>query len=314
MNSQIHNTHSARLFLFIFLCFVNQKLHAQIYTGTIDHDGIYTFDFTIECGTPSNTALVTLEYTTSEPPGVVPQLHLGGGVFVNMTGPSPYTYTLSGLTDCDFSFEFYIAWMAGGLYQSPTPVTQTTLPIELVEFNLREDKDGSVIVDWLTEVEINSDYFSIHRSINGIEWEAIGMVKALGNSLGVNRYTFLDDAPNYSSEGYSYYRLKMVDLDGSFAFSPVQVLRHWNRQEIPLDVFPNPVSSYLFFDFSQIDWTFGNVILQVYNIHGQKILSDVFTQTDTHTLRISSLPSAVYFFRFSQRGRLISQRKVTVRQ
>ena len=109
--------------LILSLCYillVSHTTQAQIYSGTISHNGIYTFDYTIDCGSSANTALVTLEYSTSEPLGMVPQLHLGGGSFVNMTGPSPYTYTLSGLTNCAFSFQFILpGWQEDCINRRP---------------------------------------------------------------------------------------------------------------------------------------------------------------------------------------------------
>jgi hypothetical protein len=302
------------LFSVLLILWSNQHIQAQSANGTITHGSSnqFTFDYTIVCGSPANTAVLTLEYTTAQPVGLAPQLFLGAGVFVSMNGPSPYTYTFTGLTNCDFSFQFYLAFASGGLYQSPTPLTPgtTNLPTELVAFEVRENPEGSVNLNWMTASEVNSDYVSIENTTDGINWNAVSRVNAAGNSQVMINYTHTDVAPNFSSEGMTYYRLKMIDFDGSFEYSPIRSLERTKGHDVMLSLFPNPASNELNMDFSKVDWNLGDVVLHVYNPLGRQVHSETIRNTETEQMNLLNLPSSIYFFQFIQGENIIYQTKV----
>ena len=96
-------------------------------------------------------------------------------------------------------------------------LTVTILPVELTQFAAKAN-DESVSIDWSTVSESNSDYFKVERSIDGSNFDAIGKVKAQGNSVEQINYSFIDEDP---VQGINYYRLRQVDLDGSFFFSEI---------------------------------------------------------------------------------------------
>ena len=51
------------------------------------------------------------------------------------------------------------------------PSTAISLPIELLLFNAKKLNETSVKTYWKTASEINNDYFTIERSVNGIDFE-----------------------------------------------------------------------------------------------------------------------------------------------
>ncbi len=302
------------LFSIFLMLYSNQNVEAQTYSGTVTHGSSnqYTFDYTIVCGSPANTAVVTLEYTTAEPVGLVPQLFLGGGMFVGMNGPSPYTYTLTGLTNCEFSFQFYLAYISGGLYQSPAPLTpgSITLPTELVSFEARETPQGAVKLQWSTVSEVNSDFVNIERTTDGLTWDVVGRVTAAGNSQVLTKYAFMDLTPRYSSEGVSYYRLKMIDFDGSFEYSPIRSIERTQGDKVTLSLFPNPTDDELNINFSQVDWSQGEVALNVYNPLGTQVYSETFYNAEMEQMSLLNLPSSIYLFQFGQGEKVLYQTKV----
>lgn len=87
------------------------------------------------------------------------------------------------------------------------------LPVELTNFTVEEDR-GAALLKWSTAAEINNDYFLVQRTVNGIEFETIGIVDGAGNSSALNHYDFTDTAP---LDGLSYYRLVQIDFDGATA-------------------------------------------------------------------------------------------------
>ena len=90
----------------------------------------------------------------------------------------------------------------------------------LVSFNAYPHAD-EVNVIWSTATEINSDYFTIERSADGITYENIISLPGAGNSSNMLYYSATD---HYPLSGLSFYRLKETDVDGSLTYSlPVSV-------------------------------------------------------------------------------------------
>ncbi len=99
-----------------------------------------------------------------------------------------------------------------------TDVAENPLPVVLISFSLEKNNDD-IIVKWKTASESNSDYFEVQKSTNGFDFETIKIVPAAGNSSEVIAYEIKDEWPFI---GRSYYRLKQVDLDGSFNFFEIK--------------------------------------------------------------------------------------------
>ena len=89
------------------------------------------------------------------------------------------------------------------------------LPIELIAFHAIP-RDKVVDLVWVTNSEVNNDYFTIERSQNMINIDIIGTVDGAGNSSTTLNYRLVDERPY---EGYSYYRLKQTDNDGRSVYS-----------------------------------------------------------------------------------------------
>lgn len=96
--------------------------------------------------------------------------------------------------------------------------TQAPLPVKLISFTaLKAGKKTQL--SWVTAEEIHSDHFVVQRSTDARTWKSIGTKAASGESIASSTYGFLDAAP---ATGANYYRLMMVDRDGTFAFSSIK--------------------------------------------------------------------------------------------
>lgn len=89
------------------------------------------------------------------------------------------------------------------------------LPIQLLSFVVNEMEDGHFL-EWKTDYEYNNDHFDIERSLDGTSFELVGEVPAIEEKTSIKSYAFLDTK---SPQELSYYRLKQVDIDGSFSYS-----------------------------------------------------------------------------------------------
>ena len=94
------------------------------------------------------------------------------------------------------------------------------LPVTLTDFTARLD-ESSARLQWVTASEINADYFSIERSTDGQTYQPLGRRQAAGNSQTEQTYTYVDEGVANRLAGTVYYRLHMVDFDGSSEYSPV---------------------------------------------------------------------------------------------
>jgi hypothetical protein len=113
------------------------------------------------------------------------------------------------------------------------------LPVRLAYFDVRKAEDQALL-EWQTAEELNSAHFDVQRSTDTRSWQVLGTLQAAFESNLTRNYTFTDSIPE---PGLNYYRLKMVDLDGSFTFSGI---RSVNFPEFSwAEIYPNPVEDQL---------------------------------------------------------------------
>jgi hypothetical protein len=97
-----------------------------------------------------------------------------------------------------------------------TPIT--LLPVSLVRFEGENKGRNSNNLTWVTSAEKNNDYFTVERSVNGIDFDQVGIHIGAGTTLNESVYSLID--ANYI-EVVNYYRLKQTDLDGVFIYSDI---------------------------------------------------------------------------------------------
>lgn len=167
--------------------------------------------------------------------------------------------------------------------------SQGTLPIILGGFSAAVD-NGSVDLAWTTDLEINSDHFTVQASTNaGETWNTVGTVPAAGNSAAVLNYSFVDSHP---ASGTSEYRLVLVDRDGSTNYSAVKAVRIGAVASV--SVYPNPASDYVNVTLSGDGSVSANI--RLVNLAGQVLLEKTVTNAGGTTvpLAVSSYPAGNY--------------------
>ena len=153
------------------------------------------------------------------------------GFYVNGTatssgGGSSVTSNRGNKNDLQNTNPDFFNWIAS---QENSP-----LPVELLEFKI-DDKNNNVLL-WSTASQLNFSHFEVEHSANGETWSKIGEVEGAGNTNEYLAYSFLNQNP---FNGNNYYRLRMVDLDESFEYSPI--IKSFSNQGLSLQVYPNPV-------------------------------------------------------------------------
>lgn len=157
-------------------------------------------------------------------------------------------------------------------------------PLDLISFTGMGTPDGNLL-QWQTENEVHTDGFEIQRSNDGTEFTAIGSV---GSKEGSGRlhYEYADPSPG---AGTTFYRLRMLDQDGTFKYSPV--IKVVNLHKASLKLYPNPAQNF--------------VVLQGVSDFRTAVVIDMQGRNwtkmplsgDQVRIDLSNLPAGTYFIR-----------------
>ncbi len=177
-------------------------------------------------------------------------------------------------------------------------VAVVPLPVSMLNFECLMFNERQVKVSWQTATEINVSHFNVQSSTNGVNFNSIGKV----NAKGASKYSFIDNT-NFS--GVVYYRLEVVDKNGSKTYSEIRDISIGNNKEIK--VFPNPTRG----DVNVQLPTAGNWQIITSDIAGRVVWKEEGSAgTIKHTLKGAS---GVYFIKvINKRTGMQSVHKVTL--
>lgn len=164
----------------------------------------------------------------------------------------------------------------------------STLPLTLVDINVKRAENCNR-VEWVTNDELNTDYFSVESSNDGLSFSNRGMVPAIGT--GGNTYRFSDCG---TQQQIRYYRLKMVDKDGETRYSRVVVLPAGNDAG-RITLYPTLVQNQLTIELS--DPSLLNSRISILDLSG-KIHQQLQLKNRYNILTMDNLVPGMYFIRF----------------
>ncbi len=188
--------------------------------------------------------------------------------------------TMSAFTD-------YTGAMRTGVADIGAIEGQSILPVALLYFEATLKADKSVRLHWATASESNNSHFLVERSKDGMEWETIARVQGSSISSVFKQYESTDFLP---LRGLSYYRLAQVDIDDTATFSVVRVVDIATEGK-PL-VYPNPATDYINIILPSAGT---RVEVSVYNILGNLVLDNNYSDQRSMRINMSSLPAGQYF-------------------
>ncbi len=166
-------------------------------------------------------------------PQMTYQWNFGDGYTTTAAVPPAHTY--AGVGNYTVSLTVADANGCVDTYSQTVNIGCVPLPIQLLSFDAKED-DGTVLVEWVTATEQDNDHFTVERSRDGVTFSDLGSQAGAGTSSHTNHYSFIDPDP---LQGWSYYRLRQTDLDGTSTLSRV-VSVHLENNLRHLSVFPQP--------------------------------------------------------------------------
>jgi len=127
------------------------------------------------------------------------------------SGPMP---VWDGQADLRFRFTYIAGW--DWWWAIDNMFIDAVIPVELTSFTASVN-ENDVTLNWVTASEINNQGFEIERN-SGNGFQTIGHIAGYGTSSETHNYSFVDQSLNAGT--YSY-RLKQLDLDGTFEYSDV---------------------------------------------------------------------------------------------
>lgn len=174
-----------------------------------------------------------------------------------------------------------------------------TLPVEMVSFSAQKNNNDVDLV-WKTASESNNKGFEIQRSIDAVNWKAIGFVNGAGTSSVENTYRFTDKA---ALAGKNYYRLLQIDFDANRKYSSIVSV------DLPkkayYSIFNNPGNGV----YQLRIHTPEKVEFSVLDLSGRRLISQV-TGTGVMEIDLSKHPAGTYILHLRRGNDFITEKLI----
>ena len=217
--------------------------------------------------------------------GTSPWLHIPSSLGTVSGASEPYQATATGITT-------FSTFMVANV--------QVPLPVELLSFTAM-NVEGNGQLSWITAEEEGLKGFDVLKSTDGEHFEQIAWVEAQGSSVTKKDYQLMD----YNLTERSYYKLRLVDEDGSVEYSQVRAV-DVEEKAGEFQLYPNPVHDNVVtlnytgsMDFDE------EVRLRITNSVGQHVATyegTVFELQQRLNDDLSKLANAVYNLKFMREG------------
>lgn len=208
----------------------------------------------------------------------------------------------------------------GEVLQTTLATYNSVVPVELTSFTANKNGD-LVSLNWKTSSETNNAKFEIERAVNNsseeseksFRWETIGSIDGNGSTTSEHSYQFSDNVSNLQYETLSY-RLKQIDLDGSFGYSEVVNIDNVLPMQFALDQnYPNPFNPVTTISYKIPEET--HVVLDIYDILGNKVSTLVNENQNAGKYKLSfnatEFASGIYIYQL-RAGSFKDAKKMTI--
>lgn len=221
-----------------------------------------------------------------------PPWQIGGGnasLFDQLTVTGPATIIIEGAANRSDEIISYTIENVGSCTCSQV------LPVELLEFTGEAQADNINLLQWTTATEINNDYFTLERSEDAINFEAIATIGGAGNSSVINHYHFFDAIGKNAPATY-YYRLKQTDFDGKFEYFNIVAISRQVSDELSA-----------FYSQKQLHLLTNKVVdVQLFDMAGKEVFAKK-NQLNS-SIDLSFLSTGLYVYRITSQGTVLTEK------
>jgi hypothetical protein len=245
----------------------------------------------------NNAGAVTLAFNFPDYNGTTPSATNNYALLYNATDGNFATgtnilvaTTSTTITGNTVSFKTAASNIANGYYTIIYSATPVVLPVVLTSFTAIA-QGAAVKLNWNTSLQAGFSRFDIQRSGDGEHFSTIGTVSAPDSSTTPDQYTFTDSDP---LTGRNYYRLSMVDQEGTIAYSDIHSVNFnsGNEPAVTLTVYPNPVAGRLHLALTNF---MGQTGIRLLNSQGQVMRTMTVVSPSTVEIPVDGLARGVYF-------------------
>jgi hypothetical protein len=184
----------------------------------------------------------------------------------------------------------------------------TILPVSILDFSASYTAANNVKIAWSTTDEVNAAYFEVERSTNGEDFIPVGQVNISQSTNPVKNYGLNDQLSNINSN-IVYYRLRIVDQSGKFAYSKVVAVK-LNQPETSVSVYPNPVDNYTILNLYSDKQAVG--VLRLMDNSGRQLLTkSISVNTGNNSIMVDQLgylPKGMYVMQVMVNNNLYNQK------
>ncbi len=167
------------------------------------------------------------------------------------------------------------------------------LPVTLTNFVGRR-LDNMVMLNWTTAMEKNNKGFDVERSVDGSNFQPVGFVPShYINSNQMLHYGYMDD---HAPSSKLFYRLKQIDLDGKYAYSPIIEIRSIDMVK-EINVYPNPFENVI--TIANLTQESGEIT--IYDLLGKKLIGQNFPANENiELMAVSDFKPGIYFVQINE--------------
>lgn len=197
-----------------------------------------------------------------------------------------------------YSAPFFTASLpnTGGVYftVASTNSVSTPLPVELMEFNVHQ-ANGHVLLNWKVTSERDIKSYVVQKSNNAVQFMELDTVLPIANQDIIKEYSSID---TLAYAGLNYYRLKIIDYDGSFKYSPQRSINVSDPNQTFI-LHPNPNNG----EFSIITAYQSEFVIRIYDSYGKQLYEEFVDKPDPLKPFVQNhfklkLKPGIYFCRF----------------
>jgi hypothetical protein len=181
------------------------------------------------------------------------------------------------------------------------------LPLSLLSFTAKRTGAFKADLNWKTAQEVNVNSFDLEKAEDGQTFTKLASITA--GKLSENNYQYTD---NNATARVSYYRLKMIDRDGSFSYSFIVVLTSGEYENLVSEVYPNPIIHQTA-TINVLAKEAGVWAISATNIIGQSINLQRNTLTKGFNklkVNVAALPSGVHFLKLENNGEVFIRKVI----
>ena len=173
-------------------------------------------------------------------------------------------------------------------------------------------KEGRTVgLNWVTNTEIENDFFIIEKSNDGISFEPMLEINSKSDVAGSSFYKEKDDRPSF---GKNYYRLQQFDKNGSSIYSPVRIV-DFDLDLKDLKIYPNPAQEQIHINLASFIGE--DISIQILDARGVLMLEKEFVELNggVQTFELDRYLNGLYLMTIKVEGkRMIAKQFVVMKE